>query len=50
MLVVTGILRRIDWEEKKGIRGRINRAIDNPSLGAFPFVQRIENGQVIDIY
>ncbi len=46
----TGILRRIEWEEKKGIRCGINRAIDNPSLGVVPFVQRIENGQVIDVY
>jgi hypothetical protein len=46
----TGILRTIEWEEKKGIWHRINRSIDNPSLGAVPFVQRMENGQVIDIY
>jgi hypothetical protein len=29
---------------------RINRAIDNPSLGAVPFVQRMEDGQIINIY
>jgi hypothetical protein len=46
----TGILRTIEQEEKKGIWHRINRAIDDPSLGAVPFVQRMENGQVIDIY
>ncbi len=46
----TGILRTIEREEKKGIWCRINRAIDDPSLGAVPFVQRMENGQVIDIY
>ncbi len=46
----TGILRTIEQVEKKGIWHRINRAIDDPSLGAVPFVQRKENGQVIDIY
>ncbi len=46
----TGILRTIEREEKKGIWHRINRAFDDPSLGAVPFVQRMENGQVIDIY
>jgi len=28
---------------------RINRAIDKPSLGAIPFVQRLENGLVVDV-
>jgi hypothetical protein len=28
---------------------RINRALDKPSLGAIPFVQRLENGLVVDI-
>jgi hypothetical protein len=46
----TGILRMIEQEEKKGIWHRINRTIDDPSLGAVPFVQRMENGQVINIY
>jgi hypothetical protein len=46
----TGILRTIEREEKKGIWHRINRAIKDPSLGAVPFVQRMDNGQVIDIY
>jgi hypothetical protein len=40
----------MEWEEKKGIWRKINRAIDNPSVGAVPFVQRLENGQVINIY
>jgi hypothetical protein len=46
----TGILRTIEHEEKKGIWRKINRAIDDPSLGAVPFVQRREKGQVIGIY
>jgi hypothetical protein len=46
----TGILRTIEREEKKDIWRKINRAINDPSLGAVPFVQRMENGQVIDIY
>jgi hypothetical protein len=29
---------------------RINWALDDPSLGAIPFVQRIKDGQVIDIH
>jgi hypothetical protein len=49
-LQCTGILRTIEWEEKKSIWRRINWATDDPSLGAVPFVQRMENGQVIDIY
>ena len=28
---------------------RINRALDKPSLGAIPFVQRLENGIVVDV-
>jgi hypothetical protein len=28
---------------------RINRALDKPSLGAIPFVQRLENGLVVDV-
>jgi hypothetical protein len=46
----TGILMMIEQEEKKGIWHRINRAIDNPLHGAVSFVQRMENGQVIEIY
>jgi hypothetical protein len=46
----TGILQTINWEENKSIWWRINRAIDNPSLGAVPFIQWMEHGQVVDIY
>jgi hypothetical protein len=46
----TGMQRMIEREEKNCIWRRINRAIDDPSLGAVLFVQRMENGQVIDIY
>jgi hypothetical protein len=49
-LQCTGLLRRIEWEKKKGIWHRFNRVIDYPSLGAVPFVQRMESDQVIDIY
>jgi hypothetical protein len=35
---------------EEGIWHRINRAIDDPSLGAVLFVQRIENVQVLHIY
>jgi hypothetical protein len=40
----------INWEESKSIWWQINRAIDDPSLDAVPFVQRMEQGEVIDIY
>ncbi|KAL3785756.1 hypothetical protein ACHAW5_003598 [Stephanodiscus triporus] len=43
------ILRIIGREEQKSMWRRINRAIDTPSLGAIPFVQRVENGVVVDI-
>jgi hypothetical protein len=46
----TGILQTINWEENKSIWRRINRAIDDPSLSAVPFVQRMEHGQVVDMY
>jgi hypothetical protein len=46
----TGILRTINREENKSIWWQINWAIDVPSLGAVPFVQRMEQGEVIDIY
>ncbi len=45
-----GILQTIDQEENKSIWQQINRAINNPFLGAVPFVQRMEQGEVIDIY
>ena len=45
----TDILRIIGREEQKSMWRRINRAIDKPSLGAIPFVQQMENGQVVDI-
>jgi hypothetical protein len=44
-----GILRIIGREEQKSMWRRINRALDKPSLGAIPFVQRIENVLVVDI-
>jgi len=37
------ILRIIGREEQKSMWRRINRAIDKQSLGAIPFVQRLEN-------
>jgi len=43
------IRRIIGREEQKSMWRRINRALDAPSLGAIPFVQRIENGEVVDI-
>jgi hypothetical protein len=43
------ILCIIGREEQKSMWGRINRALDKPSLGAIPFIQRMENGQVVDI-
>jgi hypothetical protein len=44
-----GILRTIKWEEQKSIWWRINQAMDKPSLGAIPLVQKMENREVIDI-
>jgi hypothetical protein len=43
------ILRIIGREEQKLMWRRINRALDKPSLGAIPFVQRLENGLVVDV-
>jgi len=43
------ILRIIGREEQKSMWRRINRAVDKPTLGAIPFVQRVENGIVVDI-
>ncbi|KAL3795721.1 hypothetical protein ACHAW5_004491 [Stephanodiscus triporus] len=43
------ILRIISREEQKSMWRRINRALDKPSLGTIPFVQRVEDGQVINI-
>jgi hypothetical protein len=43
------ILRIIGREEQKTIWHRINRALDDPSVGAIPFVQREEDGVVRDI-
>lgn len=45
----TEILRIIGLEEQKSMWRRINRALDTPSHGAISFVQRMENGQVVDI-
>jgi hypothetical protein len=44
-----GILRTIKREEQKSVWQRINQAIDNPSLGAIPLVQKMEDGEVINI-
>jgi hypothetical protein len=45
----TDILHIIGRKEQKSMWRRINRALDKPSLGAIPFVQRMENGKVVDI-
>jgi hypothetical protein len=44
-----GILRTIEREERKSMWRQINRALDNPSLGAIPFVQRMEGGRVVNV-
>ena len=44
------ILRTIQREEQKSVWRRINRTIDDPSLGTVPFVQREEQGEIVDIY
>jgi hypothetical protein len=44
-----GILRTIRREEQKSVWRRINQAINRPSLGAIPFVQRMEDGEVVNI-
>ena len=43
------ILRIIGREEQKSMWQQINRAVDKPSLGAIPFVQRLENGLVAGV-
>ncbi len=43
------ILQIIGREEQKSMWRRVNRALDKPTLGAIPFVQRVENGIVVDI-
>ncbi len=45
-----GILQTITREEQKPIWQQINRAINKPSLGVVPFVQRMEHGEVVNIY
>jgi hypothetical protein len=44
-----GISRTIRREEQRSVWQRINRAIDKPSLGAIPLVQKMENGEVVNI-
>jgi hypothetical protein len=44
-----GILRTIRREEQKSVWRRINRAIDKPSPGAIPLVQKMEDSEVVDI-
>jgi hypothetical protein len=46
---IQGILRMIEHKEQKSIWKRINRATDNPRLGAIPLVQRMEGTEVVDI-
>jgi len=43
------ILHIIGREEQKSMWRQINRALDKPSLGAIPFVQRLENGLAVDV-
>jgi len=43
------ILRVIGREEQRSMWWRIDRALDKPSLEAISFVQRLENGLVVDI-
>jgi hypothetical protein len=44
------ILKKIEREGQKSTWRRINRAIDDPSLGAVPFVQQMEHREVVNIY
>ncbi len=44
-----GILRTIECKEQKSIWKQINRATDNPRLGAIPLVQQMEGTEVVDI-
>ncbi len=43
-------MRTIKREEQKSIWQQINQTIDKPSLGAMPFVQKMEQGEVVNIY
>jgi hypothetical protein len=45
----TDILRIIGRKKQKSMWQQINRELNKPSLGAISFVQRMENGQVVDI-
>jgi hypothetical protein len=45
-----GVHQTILREEQTSIWQQINRAINEPSLGAVPFVQRMEHGEVVNIY
>jgi hypothetical protein len=44
-----GILRTIEREEQKSIWKRINRATNDPRLGAIPFAQRMEGSSVVNV-
>ncbi len=44
-----GILRTIERKEQKLIWRQINRATNNPRLGAIPLVQQMEGTEVVDI-
>ena len=44
-----GILKMIEWEEQKSILKWINRATDDPKLGAIPKVKWMEGLQLVDI-
>ncbi len=44
-----GILRTIECKEQKSIWKQINRATDDPRLGAIPLVQQMEGTEVVDI-
>jgi hypothetical protein len=39
----------IEREEWKSMWRQINRTLDDPSLGAIPFLQCMEGGRVVDI-
>ncbi len=43
------ILRTIECKEQKSIWKQINRAMDDPRLGAIPLVQQMEGTEVVDI-
>jgi hypothetical protein len=44
-----GILRTIECKEHKSIWKQINRATDDPRLGAISFLQRMEGSSIVDI-